>query len=46
VFKPLDGSEKLLAAVADSFATIDRWRTRLRELAQRRKAERQLCDTP
>lgn len=45
LFKPLQDSQELVASVTDAFARIERWRDRLRYLAGRRKAHRELCAT-
>jgi DNA-binding NtrC family response regulator len=46
LFKPLEDGNELMLAVKDSFERIDRWRNRLRYLAERRKADRELCTAP
>lgn len=44
VFKPIEGDDQLIRAVAGSFETIERWTTRLRDLTHRRKADRLLSE--
>ncbi len=42
LFKPLKESGELIEAIADAFDRIERWRHRLRYLAERRKAHREM----
>ncbi|MCA9121526.1 MAG: response regulator [Planctomycetaceae bacterium] len=46
LFKPIGRSNELTLAVSDAFQRIDRWRSRLGYLAERRRTERHVCRTP
>lgn len=42
LFKPLEDCDEFIAAVRDAFERIERWRCRLRCLAELRKADREM----